>query len=140
MLVVVDVVFRALMYTALSLEPHRRCLDVPMTRGTSVWMFHTPSRKYPHQRCARACPHSDVEVKMYLLRMYSTEVSRLLDGSSDVSDVDADWLMSSMSKMMSVDVHVVVAVVLDGDGGTLAVHDVGGQRCARGARCPPNRP
>ena len=105
-----------------------RMSDVPMSRGTSVWMFHTPSRKYPHQRCARACPHSDVEVKMYLLRMYSAEVSKLLDGSSDVSDVEADWLMSSMSKMMSVDVHVVVAVVLDGDGGTLAVHDVGGQR------------
>ena len=45
------------------------------------------SWKYPHQRCARACPHSDVEVKMCLLRMYSAEVTRLLNGSSDVSDV-----------------------------------------------------
>ena len=76
---------------------------------------------------------------MYLLRMYSAEVSRLLNGSSDVSNVDADWLMSPMSKMMSVDVHVVVAV-LDCDGGTFAVHDVNGQRCARGARSLPNCP
>ena len=72
---------------------------------------------------------------MYLLRMYSAEVSRLLNGSSDVSDVDADWLMSPMSKMMSVNVHVVV-VVPDGDGGTFAVHDVGGQCCARGRSLP----
>ena len=72
--------------------------------------------------------------------MYSAEVSRLLDGSSDVSDVEADWLMSSMSKMMSVDVHVVVVAVFDGDGGTFAVHDVGGQRCAQGAQSLPNRP
>ena len=34
-----------------------------------------------------ASPLSDVEVKMYLLRMYSAEVTRLRDGSSDVSDV-----------------------------------------------------
>ena len=74
-------------------------------------------------------PHSDVEVKMYLLRMYSTEVARQLNGSSDVSDVDADWLMSPMSKMMSVDVHAVAVVALDGDDGSLAVHDVRCQRC-----------
>ena len=44
----------------------------------------------------------------------------------------ADWLMSLMSKMMSVDAHGVVIVVLDGDGRTFAVHDVRGQCCARG--------
>ena len=63
---------------------------------------------------------------MYLLRMYSAEVARLLDGSSDVSDVDADWLMSPMSKMMSVNLHDVI-VVLDGDCSSLAVQDVRGQ-------------
>ena len=62
-----------------------------------------------------ASPLSDVEVKMYLLRMCSAEVTRLHDGSSDVSDVDADWLISPMSKVMSVDVHGVVIVVLDGE-------------------------
>ena len=67
---------------------------------------------------------------MYLLRMYSAEVARLLDGSSDVSDVVADWLMSPMSKIMSIDVHAVVIVVLDCNDGSLAVHDVRGQRCA----------
>ena len=45
-----------------------------------------PLLEVSSQRCARACPHSDVEVKMYLLRMYSAEVARLLNGSSDVSD------------------------------------------------------
>ena len=35
---------------------------------------------------------------------------------------------------MSVNLHDVVVVVLDGDGSSLAVHDVGGQRrCARGS-------
>ena len=114
----------------------QRCL---CSEVTSAWMFHTPSRKHPHQRRARACPHSDVEVKTYLLRMYSAEVARLLNGSSDVSDVDADWLMSPMSKMMSVDVHVVVAV-LDCDCSSFAVHDVRGQRCARCTRSLPNCP
>ena len=33
-------------------------------------------------------------------------------GSSDISKVDADWLMSLMSKMMSVNLHDVVVVVL----------------------------
>ena len=48
--------------------------------------------------------------------------------------LDADWLMSSMSKMISVDVHGVIIVVLDCDCSSLAVHDVRGQcRCARGA-------
>ena len=51
---------------------------------------------------------------------------------SGVSDVDADWLMSPMSKMMSVDLHDVVVVVLDSDCGSPAVRDVRGQRrCAR---------
>ena len=59
---------------------------------------------------------------MCLLRMYSAEVARLLHGSSDISDVDADWLTSPMSKMMSVDVHIIG--VLDGDCRTFAVHDV----------------
>ena len=46
---------------------------------TYVWMFHTPSRKHPVPKDApSASPHSDVEVKMYLLRMYSAEVPRLL--------------------------------------------------------------
>ena len=54
--------------------------------------------------------------------------------------LDADWLMSPMSKLMSVDVHVVVVVVPDCDCSSFAVHDVRGQRCARGARCPPNCP
>ena len=44
--------------------------------------------------------------------------------------LDADWLMSPMSKMMPVDVHVVV-VVLDCDCSFFAVRDVRGQRCAR---------
>ena len=39
-------------------------------------------------RCSiKQSPLSDVEVKMYLLRVYS---------ASDVSAVDADWLMSSL--------------------------------------------
>ena len=38
-----------------------------------------------------------------------------------------------MSKMMSVDVHGVVIVVLDGDSHALAVHDVRGQCSAGGA-------
>ena len=66
--------------------------------------------------------------------MYSAEVQSCC-GSSDVtvSDVDADGLMSPMSKMMSVNLYDVVVIVLDGDCSSLAVHDVRGQ--CRSTRC-----